>query len=153
MASREAFHADSRTRAHRTRRARWPREHGILVSRTARARDATAIRDAAQFLEDEGYVGHEDNVLGDEELRWAGNVLTVHSRGSMPHASFEICSDVLRLWAQYARDGDVVALNVEDGLGERYLAGNGDAAGGACIELGADEVAALRLAYGWKVTT
>jgi len=112
-------------------------------------RDMSAIANAKQALVEEGCEGHEDNLVGDDDLQWNGTVLTVESRGSMPYSCFEISSCVLRTFAQYAGKGDVVALNVEEGCGERYMAGDGNAAGGECVELNEDEIAGLRREYGW----
>ena len=49
-------------------------------------RDATAIGDAKQALAEEGCEGHEDNLLGDDDLKWTGTVLTVESKGFHTHA-------------------------------------------------------------------
>jgi hypothetical protein len=105
--------------------------------------DEAAIEAAKTDLAEEGYSDHEDNLLGETELKWVGTVLEVDSRGSMPYSCFEISSDVLRLFASSAVEGEALAINIEDGCGERYLAG------GEEEELEDNEVEALRKTYGW----
>ncbi len=106
--------------------------------------DRASIDAANEELQAEGYVGHEDNLLSACDLVWTGTVLTIQSRGSMPYSCFQISSNALRVFAEHASSGEVVALNVEDGLGERYPAG------GEAKDIGDREVDALRNEYGWK---
>src|SRR5262245_23121836 len=107
--------------------------------------DQEAIDAVAEALAEEGCVGHEDNLLTEADLTWSGRTLTIELRGSMPYSCFEISSFVLSLYAQYATTGEVILLNVEDGYGERCLAG------GHSEDLGEDEVDVLRREYGWQV--
>ncbi|NMB76438.1 MAG: hypothetical protein GYA21_15075 [Myxococcales bacterium] len=106
--------------------------------------DKAAIKAARKELAEEGYQDHEDNLLCESELKWSGTVLEVDARGSMPYSCFEISSDVLRLYAQHATGGEALAINIEDGCGERHLAG------GEEEELADEEVDALRKEYGWQ---
>jgi hypothetical protein len=106
----------------------------------------TAIDALAEALVEEGCVGHPDNLVTDDDLRWSGQTLTIESRGSMPYSCFDVSSFVLSLYAQHANRGEVIVLNVEDGLGERCLAG------GAAEELDEAEVERLRVEYGWGKT-
>lgn len=109
-----------------------------------RFRDRAAIDAARAALVDEGCAGHEDNLIGDDDLRWNGTLLEIDMRGSMPYACFEISTFALSVYAQHAETGEVIALNVEDGVGERLCAG------GEQAELDEDTVEALRRQYGWQ---
>jgi hypothetical protein len=106
--------------------------------------DAKAVSAAKAELKDEGCVGHADNLLTDEHLKWKGLTLEVQERWSMPYSCFEISSSVLNTYARHAKTGDALAINLEDGCGERYPAGDDG------VELEEDEVDALREQAGWK---
>jgi hypothetical protein len=107
-------------------------------------RDADAIARAKQELASDGCDRHEDNAIEESDLVWAGTVLTIDRRGWMPYSCFQISSHVLATYAEHASRGDIVALNVEDGYGERIVAG------GESDELDEDEVEALRREHGWE---
>lgn len=113
-------------------------------------RDKAAIKAAKKFLSEEGYDDHDDNVLGEDELVWSGTTLTIDARGSMPYSSFEICGSLLAGYASHAASGELVVLNVEDGVGERFSAANGDLAKDNSEDLDDDEVEELREEYGWN---
>lgn len=113
-------------------------------------RDKAAVDAAKEFLDEEGYADDDDNLLGDDELQWSGTTLRVDARGSMPYSGFEISSGVLQAYALHASAGEVIALNVEDGVGERYRAADGDLEADHGDELEDDEVEQLRKEYGWN---
>jgi hypothetical protein len=106
--------------------------------------DDAAIEAVKQSLEEEGCIGHADNLITDDDLKWSGRTLTVESSGSMPYSCFEISSFVLSLYAQHAQRGELITLNVEGGYGDRHLAG------GSTEELDEATIAALRAEYGWE---
>jgi hypothetical protein len=112
-------------------------------------RDQAAIDAARKALAEEGCAGHPDNLMTEERLHWAGTVLTIEYRGSMPYSCFEICSCVLRIYAEHATAGDVIVLDVEDGFGYRFVAGGSSDE----VELDDQEIHSLRRAYGWDVET
>jgi len=100
--------------------------------------NAEAIDAARQALVSEGYTGHADNTLEHTDLKWRGLTLTVELSGSMPYSCFDISSGVLATYALHAASGEALAVNTEDGVGERFLAG------GESEDLEDDEVDALR---------
>jgi hypothetical protein len=104
-------------------------------------RDQAAIDAALEELATEGCVGHEDNAVTEADLRWNGRVLTVDMRGWMPYSCFEISSFVLSIYAQHAASGELIAFNLDDGVGSRLRAG------GEQDDLKGDEIEALRREY------
>lgn len=113
--------------------------------------DAASVAAARAELHDGGYVGHEDNLVSDEALRWNGLTLTIDDRGSMPYAAFEISASVMSTWARHALSGEVLTVSIEDGHGERHRAGGaGDDGEEVDDELDDDEIEALRAEYGWE---
>jgi hypothetical protein len=102
-----------------------------------------AIARAREVLAEEGCDDSDEN-LAEADITWEGHELVIDARGSMPYACFETSWSVLGIYARYARDGEVVALNVEDGVGESMKAGSDDG-----DELSDEEVDELRAEYGW----
>ena len=117
----------------------WRSTSGSAES--CRLRIEPAIDTARASLLDEGCVGHEDNLITDDDLRWKGRALTLDTRGTMPYSCFEISSFVLSIYAQHAASGELSVVNIEDGVGQRLLAG------GESEELGEERVDALRREY------
>ena len=108
--------------------------------------DASGRKAAENELEEEGYAEDDDNLLGEEQLVWVGDVLTVDERGSGPYDCFDTSSMVLSIYARHAKSGEMLAINIEDGTGDRYPAGADS------IELEDEEVDALRAEYGWQTS-
>ncbi|NUO54962.1 MAG: hypothetical protein HOV80_39490 [Polyangiaceae bacterium] len=106
--------------------------------------DDDAVDAANEELEDEGCNDTDDNEIKDD-LKWSGTVLTIDSRGSMPSSCYDISAMVLSIYARHAKSGEMLAVDIENGVGERYPAGSdgGD-------ELEDDEVDELREEYGWE---
>lgn len=101
-------------------------------------RDRAAIEAAESELESEGYASCEDNVLMAQDLVWTGTRLRIAMNGSMPYACFDIVQGVLAIYASHAAKGVAYAINTEDGVGERFGAGESESR-----ELEEDEVASL----------
>ncbi|MGF1527389.1 MAG: hypothetical protein ACFCBW_11430 [Candidatus Competibacterales bacterium] len=111
--------------------------------------DQAAAEAAQKQLYEEGYEEEEDNLLRKEDFVWKGKELEIDKRGSMPYSCFGASSEVLAIYAQHATKGEVIALNVEDGVGERYHAADGSIEADHIEELSDDEVKALCKEYGW----
>ncbi len=104
--------------------------------------DAAGRKAAEAELDEEGF---DDAVLSEEGFVWSGDELTVDERGSSSYSDFDNSSCVLAIYARHAKTGELFAINIEDGTGERYPAGSEEA-----IELDDAEVDALRAEYGWQ---
>ncbi len=101
-----------------------------------------AVKAAKALIRDEGY-DWEEGLVGDA-LRWSACALEIDTRGSTSYDDFDLSTDVLRMFAQHAHAGEIRAANLQDGYGQRFLPGNGDEAGGACVELTEGELDELR---------
>jgi hypothetical protein len=105
--------------------------------------DEKAVAAAKAELAEEGCADSDDNMIKDD-LKWSGTVLTIDSRGSMPSSCYDISSFALSIYARHAKSGEMLAIDIENGVGERLPAGSdGD-------ELEDDEVDELREEYGWE---
>jgi hypothetical protein len=107
-------------------------------------KDQSAIDALRRNLEEDGYIGHEENPIEESDIIWSGRVATIDMRGSMPYSSFGIGSSMLGQYALHAAAGDVIALNVEDGYGERFVAGEEGR------DLEDEEIDRLTEEYGWN---
>ncbi len=102
--------------------------------------DAKGVAAARAELDEEGYLGHEDNLFEDGDFVVDGGRLTLRWDGSAPATCFDIMAGVLETYTRHAVSGEAVALQTEDGFGEHFRAGEDDEAD---TEVEGDEVERL----------
>lgn len=77
------------------------------------ASKASYVR-AQEELEEEGFVGHADNLLDADCLSFKGLRLSVQWDGSASWSCFDISEGVLEVLASHAKEGEAVALITEE---------------------------------------